>query len=72
MSRFIVVMLVSASVTGVVSLASAQVAPARYAAIEKCVQQAQAQYPDTATGTSQTNARYSVYAACMKAAGQEP
>jgi len=72
MSRFIVGLLVSASVTGVASLASAQVAPARYAAMENCIKQAQAQFPDTATGNSQMNARYSVYAACMKAAGQDP
>jgi hypothetical protein len=69
MSRFVVVMLASASVTGLVSLASAQISPERYAAIEKCTRQALAQYPDTSGASS---ARQSVYEACMKAAGQPP
>jgi hypothetical protein len=72
MSRLIVVGLVSASVAGVVSLASAQISHERYIAIEKCTKQALAQYPDTASGESQQTARASVYEACMKAAGQAP
>jgi hypothetical protein len=71
-NKLIVALLVGVSVAAVASLASAQINPQRYAAIEKCTQQALAQYPDTATGNSQMNARASVYEACIKAAGQAP
>jgi hypothetical protein len=51
-NRFIVALLVGASVTAFASLASAAMNPARYAAIEKCSQQALAQYPDSLQGSS--------------------
>ena len=69
-NRFIVALLVGASVTAFASLASAAMSPARYAAIEKCTQQALAQYPDTTT--SNQAQRASVYEACMTTAGQAP
>ncbi len=53
------------------SPASAQDSPARDAAIHKCVNEAQARYPNVGEETTM-RARTDVYRSCMQAAGQKP
>jgi hypothetical protein len=69
-TKIFVALLIGTSVATFASLASAAISAKRYAAIERCMKQALAQYPDT-TNTDQT-ARSSVYEACMTAAGENP
>lgn len=69
-NRIIVALLAGVSVSAFASLASAAISPARYAAIEKCTQQALAEHPDTTI--SNQSQRSSVYEACMTEAGQTP
>jgi hypothetical protein len=56
---------------GIASLASAQVSAARDAAIHKCVNEAQARFPN-ASDRDTMRARTDVYMSCMRAAGQDP
>jgi hypothetical protein len=63
-------LLVGVSVALLASRADAQSA-ARYAAIEKCIAQAQAQWPNLGNNGNERN-RTASYKACMKAAGQRP
>ncbi|MGB9370253.1 MAG: hypothetical protein WCE79_30015 [Xanthobacteraceae bacterium] len=51
--------------------ASAQDSPARDAAIHKCINEAQARFPNVGEETTM-RARTDVYRSCMAAAGQRP
>lgn len=53
------------------SSALAQESPARDAAIHKCINEAQARFPNVGEETTM-RARTDVYRSCMRAAGQNP
>ncbi|MEJ0076647.1 MAG: hypothetical protein WDO17_14580 [Alphaproteobacteria bacterium] len=54
-----------------VSQASAQDSPARDAAIHKCINEAQARFPNVSDDNTM-RARTDVYRSCMRSAGQNP
>jgi hypothetical protein len=64
------VLLAGLSVASLTSGADAQ-SSRRYAIIEKCIAQAQAQWPDIAQSGNARN-RTAVYKNCMVSAGQRP
>ena len=69
-NKQIVALALGLSVALVAMQASAQNMTKRDAAISKCSQQAQSQYPDNSI-TNQSS-RAAVYKACMKSMGQRP
>jgi hypothetical protein len=64
------VLLAGLSVASLASGADAQ-STRRYAAMERCIAQAQAQWPNTADNSNGRN-RTAAYKSCMVAAGQRP
>ena len=68
---FAIAALIGAGAAAFTSSAMAQDSPARDAAIHKCINEAQARFPNVGEETTM-RARTDVYRSCMAAAGQRP
>ena len=68
----LVVAMAASNVPAAAQQQPGQISEARRAAIERCVQRAHQEVPDTQPDTNAGQRRYLVYVNCMTAAGLEP